>query len=137
MVDGLWVQVLPDSRGDFVTRLDPTAVRLKVRFWNDVAADKVASQSSFALSKPPATYQQLTDRPGCDPWPPRTLHLDNSTEELTLCFAIAESENVDFGQLILEWSQPGATAPILLGKKSRSGAGINIEIGVSPSPSPG
>jgi hypothetical protein len=98
-----------------------------------LAGDKMASRSAFTLTDPPATYQQLTDRPGCDPWPPRTLHLDNSTGDLTLCFAIPQSENVDFGQLILESAQAGGTAPILLRKQPRSGMGI--EINVSPSPS--
>jgi len=133
MVDGMWVQVLPDSQGNFVARLDPAAVRLRVRFWNDVAGDKVASRSAFKLTIPPAIYQPLTDRPGCDPWPPRTLHLDNSTRDLTLCFAVPLSENVDLGQLVLEWMQAGGTAPILLRKQPRSGMGIQIN--VSPSPS--
>jgi hypothetical protein len=133
MVHGLWVQVLPDSQGDFVSRLDPVAVRLRVRFRDDVAGDKVASRNGFTLTSSPVTYLPLTDRPGCDPWPPRILHIDDNTADLTLCFAIPQPENVDFGQLVLEWAQAGATAPILLGKKSRGGVGI--EINVSPSPS--
>ncbi|HLQ16348.1 MAG TPA: hypothetical protein VK256_10905 [Candidatus Eisenbacteria bacterium] len=144
MVNGLWVQVMPDSQGRTVARLDPAAVQLRVRFWDDVASSKTVNQNTFTLKNPPAVYAPLADRPGCHPWPSRTLHLDESTGVLTVCFAIPQSENVDFDQLILEWAPASSTAPgggmapILLGKKPRTGVSFNIEFnsGYSPSPSP-
>jgi len=144
MVNGLWVQVMPDSQGHTVARVDPAAVRLRVRFWDDVAGSKTVIQNTFTLKNPPAVYKPLTDRPGCEPWPSRTLHMDGSTGVLTVCFAIPQSENVDFDQLVLEWAPASSTAPgggmapILMGKKSRTGMSIDISInaGSSPSPSP-
>ena len=134
MMHGLWVQVLPDPQGAFVARLDAQAVQLRVHFWNDVAGDRVADRSAFTLTIPPLIYPPLTDRPGCDPWPPRILHLDDRTGDLALCFAVPQSDNVDFGQLVLNWSQVGGTAPILLRKQPRSG--MAIAINVTPTPSP-
>ncbi len=144
MVNGLWVQVLPDSQGRTVARLDSAAVQLRVRFWDDVASSKTVNQNTFTLKNPPAVYAPLADRPGCHPWPSRTLHLDETTGVLTVCFAIPQSENVDFDQLVLEWAPASSTAPgggmapILLGKKPRTGVSFNIEFnsGYSPSPSP-
>ncbi len=144
MVNGLWVQVMPDSQGRTVARLDSAAVQLRVRFWDDVASSKTVNQNTFTLKNPPAVYAPLADRPGCHPWPSRTLHLDESTGVLTVCFAIPQSENVDFDQLVLEWAPASSTAPgggmapILLGKKPRTGVSFNIEFnsGYSPSPSP-
>jgi hypothetical protein len=142
MVNGLWVQVMPDSYGHTVARLDPAAVQLRVRFWDDVAGSKTVNQNTFTLKNPPAVYAPLTDRPGCDPWPSRTLHLDESTGVLTVCFAIPQSENVDFDQLVLEWAPASSTAPgggmapILMGKKSRTGVSLNIDINTGPTPPP-
>jgi hypothetical protein len=142
MVNGLWVQVMPDSQGNSVARLDPVAIRLRVRFWDDVAGSKTVIQNTFTLKNPPAVYKPLTDRPGCEPWPSRTLHMDGSTGVLTVCFAIPQSENVDFDQLVLEWAPASSTAPgggmapILMGKKSRTGMSIDININTGPTPSP-
>jgi hypothetical protein len=134
MVHGLWVQVVPDSQGNFVARLDGGAVRLHVRFWNDEAGGRVASRSDFTVTNRPSIYYPVTDRPGCDAWPARTLRLDDNTGTMALCFAVTGSDNAGPDQLILEWSLEGVTAPILLGKQSRDGMGIDI--GSSPSPSP-
>jgi hypothetical protein len=125
MVRGLWVRVLPDAHGDFVRRIDPGVIQIRLRFNDDVAGDRIASPSDFSLSHPPATYDQVTDRMGCDHWLPRDLHLGDSTSDLELCFAIPTSQEVDFSQLILNWSVGDMTAPILLGKKARSGVGFN------------
>jgi hypothetical protein len=134
MVHGLWVQVMPDSQGNFVARLDPGAVRLRVRFWNDEVGARVASRSDFTVTNRPSIYYPATDRPGCDAWPARTLHLDDNTGTMSLCFAVTGSDNGSPDQLVLEWALEGVTAPILLGKQSRDGMGIDI--GSSPSPSP-
>ncbi len=133
MVHGLWVQVMPDSQGNAVARLDAGAVRLRVRFWDDVVGDRVASPSDFLMTDRPSIYYPATDRPGCGPWPPRTLHLDDSTGTMALCFAVTGSDNASPDQLVLEWALEGVTAPILLGKQSRDGMGIDI--GSNPSPS--
>jgi hypothetical protein len=134
MVHGLWVQVMPDSQGNFVARLDAGAVRLHVRFWNDEAGGRVASRSDFTVTNQPSIYYPVTDRPGCDAWPARTLRLDDNTGTMALCFAVTGSDNANTDQLVLEWTLQGVTAPILLGKQSRDGMGIDI--GSSPSPSP-
>jgi hypothetical protein len=83
MVHGLWVQVMPDSQGNFVARLDTGAARLRVRFWNDEVGDRVASRDDFTVTNRtdfamigPSIYYPVTDRSGCDAWPARTLHLD-------------------------------------------------------------
>jgi len=131
MVHGLWVQVMPDSQGNVVARLDPGAVRLGVRFWNDEVGDRVASRSDFTVTDRPSIYYPVTDRPGCDPWPARTLHLDENSGTMAICFAVTGSGNAP-NQLVLEWALQGVTAPILLGKQSRGGMGIDI--GSSPSP---
>jgi hypothetical protein len=133
MVHGLWVQVMPDSQGNFVATLDPGAVRLRVRFWNDEVGDRVASRTDFTVTDRPSIYYPATDRPGCDPWPARTLHLDDNTGTMALCFAVTGADNSGPDQLVLEWALEGVTAPILLGKQSRDGMGIDI--GSSPSPS--
>jgi len=136
MVHGLWVQVMPDSQGNVVARLDPGAVRLRVRFWDDVVGDRVASPSDFIVTDRPSIYYPLTDRPACDAWPARTLHLDDNTGTMALCFAVTGSDNLSPDQLVLEWVFEGVTAPILLGKQSRGGMGMSVDIGSSPSPSP-
>jgi hypothetical protein len=134
MVHGLWVQVMPDSQGNVLARLDPGAVRLRVRFWDDVVGDRVASSSDFIVTDRPSIYYPLTDRPGCDAWPARTLHLDDNTVTMALCFAVTGSDNLSPDQLVLEWMFEGVTAPILLGKQSRGGMGMDCCSSPSPSP---
>jgi len=136
MVHGLWLQVMPDSQGNVVTRLDTGAVRLHVRFWDDVVGDRVASPGDFTVTDRPSIYYPLTDRPGCDAWPARTLHIDDSTETVALCFAVTGSDNANVDQLVLEWTLEGVTAPILLGKQSRGGFAIDCCSSPSPSPPP-
>lgn len=136
MVHGLWVQVMPDSQGTFVARLDEGAVGLHVRFWNDEAGDRVASPGDFTVTDRPSIYYPVTDRPGCGTWPARTLHLDDRSGTMALCFGVTGADNASPAQLVLEWTLQGVTAPILLGKQSRDGMGISIDIGSSPSPSP-
>lgn len=133
MVHGLWVQVMPDSQGNVVARLDPGAVRVGVRFWNDEAGGRVANRSDFTVTNRPSIYYPVTDRPGCDPWPARTLHIDENTGTMALCFAVTGLDNANPDKLVLEWALEGVTAPILLGKQSRGGMGIDI--GSTPSPS--
>ena len=128
MVQGLWVQVLPDAHGDFVTRLDSTAVQIRLRFRDDVG-DRIASQSGFTLTHPPDTYQQVADRKGCETWSSRVLHNGDSTGDLTLCFAIQPSQEVAFSQLVLDWAVGEVTVQIFLGKESRSDWGIDVTIG--------
>jgi hypothetical protein len=143
MVHGLWVQVMPDSQGNFVARLDAGAVRLHVRFWNDEVGARVASRSDFTVTNRidynmvgPSIYYPVTDRPGCDAWPARTLHLDENTGTMPLCFAVTGSDNASPDKLVLEWSLEGVDAPILLGKTTRDGMGIDIGSSPSPSSSP-
>jgi hypothetical protein len=133
MVDGLWVEVIPDSHGDVVTRLDPATVRLRLRFRDDVAGDKVASRTDLTLTGPIVNYLPVTNRPGCDAWPDRTLHIDDTTSDLTMCFALLGSDSIRPDQLLLNFTQPGGTAPIKLGMP-RSGFGIQIGV-TTPSPS--
>jgi hypothetical protein len=135
MVNGLWVQVLPNSQGDFVYRRDPATVGLQVRVWDDVAGDKLVSRAAFTLTYPPVTYEQSTSSQGCDAWPSRTLHLDDTTGTLTLCFAAPQSQIGDIDQLVLEWAPEGGKVPILLGKKARPDWGIAFSTEFSPSPS--
>ena len=143
MVHGLWVQVIPDSQGNFVARLDAGSARLNVRFWNDEVGDRVASRDDFTMTNRtdfamtgPSIYYPVTDRPGCDAWPARTLHLDDSTGTMALCFAVTGSDNASPDKLVLEWALQGVVAPILLGKTTRDGMGIDISSSPSPSSSP-
>ena len=129
MVKGLWVQVLPNSDGDFVARLDPTAVQVRLRFWDEVAGDRVASPLVFTVSDPPAAYQNVADRQGCEPWGSRVLHNGDRTQDLSLCFAVPQSQEADLAQLVLEWAQADVTAPIRLGKKSSWNVGIDFSTG--------
>jgi len=129
MVHGLWVQVLPDARGDFVTRLDLAAVQIRLRFSSDVAGDKIADPGGFTVTNAPATYQRVAGGKGCEAWEPRVLHLGDSTGDLTLCFAIPQSQEVDLSRLVLDWAEAGVTAPILLGKIARSGVGFEFNSG--------
>lgn len=132
MVHGVWVDLVPGSGGALVTRLDPAAVQLQVRFRDDVPGASVVSRDDFTLEMPPATYPQLTDRPACGAWPPQTIHIDDITAVLALCFAVPESESVDFSQFVLDWRQPGSSVQVLLGRTQPTGV---TRIGVSPSPS--
>jgi len=134
MVHGLWVQVMPDLQGNVVARLDAGAVRLRVRFWDDVVGDRVASRDAFTVTDRPSIYYPVTDRPGCEAWPARTLHLDDNTGTMALCFAVTGSDNLSPDQLVLEWVFEGVTAPILLGTQSRSGLGMDCCSSPSPSP---
>ena len=116
------------------------AARLNVRFWNDEVGDRVASRDEFTVTNRtdfamigPSIYYPVTDRPGCDAWSARTLHLDDNTGTLALCFAVTGSDNASPDKLVLEWALQGVVAPILLGKQSRDGMGIDI--GSNPSPS--
>jgi hypothetical protein len=143
MVHGLWVQVMPDSQGNFVARLDTGAARLRVRFWNDEVGGRVASRDDFTMTNRTdfamtgaSIYYPVSDRPGCDAWPARTLHLDDSTGTLALCFAVTGSDNASPDKLVLEWALQGVVAPILLGKTTRDGMGIDIGSSPSPSSSP-
>ena len=143
MVHGLWVQVIPDSQGNFVARLDSGSARLNVRFWNDEVGGRVASRDDFTMTNridyamtSPSIYYPLTDRPGCDAWPARTLHLDDNTGTMALCFAVTGADNASPEKLVLEWTLEGVTAPILLGKTTRDGMGIDIGSSPSPSSSP-
>jgi len=129
MVKGLWVRVLPNSDGDFVARLDPVSVVVRLRFWDEVAGDRVASPLVFTVSNPPAVYQNVTDRPGCEPWGSRVLHNGDVTQDLSLCFAVPQSQEADLAQLVLEWAQADVTASIGLGKKSSWGVGIDFSTG--------
>ena len=116
MVHGLWAKVLPDARGDHVTRLDSDSVQIRLRFRDDVAEKKVANRTNFTVTHLSATYRPMADRQGCGDWAPQVLHLDESTGDLALCFAIAQSQESDLSQLILDWTDADATAPISLGK---------------------
>ncbi len=129
MVHGMWVRVIPNTRGDFVTWLDPDAVQIRLRFRDDVAGDRIASRSAFVASLPPEIYPQVADRQGCEAWAPRLLHLGDSTGDLTLCVTIPQSQDVDVSQLVLDWAEGGVTAPILLGKEARPGLGIDVNTG--------
>ena len=131
MVGGLWVQVMPDAQRAVVSRLDTLAVQLRLRFRDDVPGDKLVSRSDFALVTPPLRYPHLTDRQGCEPWPSQVFHIDDSTGDLGLCFAIQQSSNVDFAQLVLEWTQGGARVNISLGRPNPTG---HTDVGASPSP---
>ena len=129
MMYGLWVRVLPDANGDFVTRLDSDAVQVRMRFTNDVAADQTATREGFTLTKQPASYRQVANGQGCEAWGPQVPHIGDSTQPRPLCFAIPASSEVDLSQLTLEWAKAGVTAPILMGKTARSGIGFDVSTG--------
>ena len=131
MVQGLWVQVLPDSTGNFVTRLDANAVQVRLRFRDDVAADRTASRSSFTMTHRAAVYQPLTNRHGCDDWAPKVLHFGESTGALSACFATPQSQEPDLSALVLNWGSPipDLFAPIQLGKEARFTWGIFFTTG--------
>jgi hypothetical protein len=92
----------------------------------------VVSRDDFTLEIPPTTYPQVTDRKACRTWPPQTVHIDETTAVLALCFAAPEADNIDLRQLVLEWRQPGDSIQISLGNAHLAGT---LEIGVSPTPS--
>ena len=131
MVHGVWVDVTPAEGGATVTRIDSTAVRLVVRFHNDVAEARTVDRNDFKLELPPATYPPLTDRPACPAWAPQTLHIDQATGILALCFAVPQAGNVDLEKLILDWTQRGDSIQVSLGKQ---GTG-SFDFGTGPSPS--
>jgi hypothetical protein len=122
---------MPDSHGDVVTRVDPTTVRLQVRFWDDTPGDKTISRGDFTLKNSEATFLPFTGRSGCDAWPPQTIRIDGSVSNLTLCFTVLQADNVDLRQLFLVWSRSGDVAEISLGKTCPSGS---TEINITPSP---
>jgi hypothetical protein len=133
MVDGLWVEVTYDSQGRVVTVLDPNTVQLQLQFRDDTPGDKTIQRSDFRLFTVNTTYAQRVDRPGCSLWQPQALHLDGSTGNLPVCFAISQADNVDFSQLVLKWTQQGRTVEISLGAPKPNGY---TEIGITPTPSP-
>ena len=130
LVHGLWVQVMPDPEGSVVTRVDPSTVRLSLRFWDDAPGDKTIRPSDFALKTSETTYEQLVGSPGCDAWTPRTIGIDGVVSGLALCFTVPQA--VDLSQLVLDWTPPGGAAEIWLGQVHQSGG---FEIGVNATPS--
>ena len=126
MVHGVWVDVVPATGGALFTRLDPSTVELQVRFRDDMPGARVVSRDNFTLEAPPVTFLELTARKDCPAWPPHTLHIDETTAVMPLCFEVPGSADVDFSQLVLDWRQPGDFAQISLGKRPT---------GSSPSPS--
>jgi hypothetical protein len=132
MIHGVWVDVIPRSDGAVVTRLDSGAIELHVRFRNDMASAAVVGRDDFTLEMPPTIYPQLTDRPTCRAWPPQTLNINDTSPDMTMCFAIPESDNVDYRFLVLDWRQPGFSVQLPLDKSDPNGV---TEFGSSPSPS--
>jgi hypothetical protein len=131
MVHGAWVDVVPGSDGAEVKRLDSDVVSIEVRFHNDVAEARTVGRDDFTLELPPAMFSPVTNRAACPPWKPQTLHIDQATTNLALCFAVPQSGKVALDKLVLDWRQPGDSIQISLGK---FGPGT-IDIGGSPSPS--
>ena len=131
MVQGMWLDVVPDAGGAPVTRLDSAIVRLQVRFHNDVAEARSVGRNDFKLELPPSAYPALTEPPACPAWAPQTLHIDEATGILALCFAVPQASNVDLEKLILDWTQRGDSIQVSLGKQ---GTG-SFEFGTGPSPS--
>jgi len=131
MIHGAWVDVVPGSDGAAVTRLDSETVSLQVRFHNDVAETRTVGRDDFKLELPPAMFPAVTGRAACPAWTPRTLHIDEATENLALCFAVPQSDSVALEKLFLDWRQPGDSIQISLAK---FGPGT-INIGASPSAS--
>jgi len=134
MVHGVWVDVTPGEGGAAVTRIDSTAVRLVVRFHNDVAEARTVSREDFTLEISPTAYPSIANRSACPAWTPQTLHIDEATADLALCFAVPEAANLDPNQILLDWRQPGDSIQVSMGKPGPNG-GININFGGSPSPS--
>jgi len=130
MVHGVWVDVLPGPGGAAVARLDSGAVRLQVRFHNDVAEARTVGREDLTLEMPPAIYPPLTDRSACPAWTLQTLRIDAATADLALCFAVPRAANVDPEKLVLNWRQSGDSVQVSLGK---AGPGT-FSFGGSPSP---
>ena len=120
LVNGLWVQVVPDSGGNVVSRVDPSTVRLSFRFWDDAPGNKTIRPSDFALKTSETSYQPLARSAACDAWTSRTIGIDGTVSGLRLCFAVPQA--VGASQLILVWTQPGGTAEIWLGPVHQSGS---------------
>jgi hypothetical protein len=116
MIHGAWVDVVPGSDGAAVKRLDSGVVSLLVRFHNDVAEARTVSRDDFTLELPPAMFPLVTEHTACPAWTPQTLHIDQATPNLALCFAVPQSGNVALEKLILDWRQPGDSIQISLGK---------------------
>jgi len=139
MIHGVWVDVVPGSGGAAVERIDQGTVAIQVRFHNDVAEARTVSRGDFVLELPASkglpqtTYPPLTDRPACPAWRAQTLHIDQATATLALCFAVPQSSNVALDQLLLDWSQTGGSIQVSLGKPGTGG--ININAGTSPAAS--
>ena len=134
MMRGVWMQVMRDSQGEVVTRIDSTTVQLRMRFWDDVPGDQTISRTDFALKNALATFEQVSGRPGCDAWSPRKIRIDGNINDLTLCFTISQADNVDLNHLYLVWSpRPDWVAEIPLCKVLSAACEIVL---ATPSPSP-
>ena len=133
MVHGVWVDVVPGPSGAAVARVDSGAVRLEVRFHNDVAEARTVGRDDLTLEIPPTTYPPVTDRPACPAWIPQTLRIDQATADLALCFAVPQAGTADLGQIFLDWRQSGESIQVSLAKPGPNG-GITINFGTSPSP---
>ena len=120
LVHGLWVQVVPDPGGNEVTRVDPSTVRLSLRFWDDAPGDKTIRPSDFTLKTSETSYQRVVGSAACDAWTPRTIAIDGNVSGLTLCFTVPAA--VDSSRLMLDWTPPGGTAEIWLGQVHESGS---------------
>ena len=131
MVNGLWVQVMPGTHGEVVTRTDAATVRILVRFWDDAPGDRVVSSSDFVLGNSHTAFDHVTSAPGCATWTPHTIRIDEHTDDMTLCFAIAQRDEVDLSQLSLVWTQQAGTVRISLGQAHSTGY---LSIGETPSP---
>ena len=117
-----------------MARLDSGAVRLRVRFHNDVAEARTVGREDLTLEMPPAIYPPLTDRSACPAWTLQTLRIDAATADLALCFAVPQAANVDPNHLLLDWRQFNDSIQVSLGKPGPDG-GIHIDFGGSPPPS--
>lgn len=115
VVKGLWMHVIPDSRGNIVALPDPATIQLRVSFSNDLPGERVTSAAEFALIGPASTYPQSLGRAECGLWEVH-LHIDEKSGVHAVCFSIPPGVSVDPNQLVLDWTPFfGETAMIPLG----------------------
>jgi hypothetical protein len=104
MQHGLWVQVVPDAKGNLATQPAATLVEVLLSFHDDVPGEKDVSRGEFTLigPDPELKYAVSLDRPECNDWKMR-LQLDDAGKKATLCFAVPAGAAMDPSQLEVDW----------------------------------
>lgn len=101
---GLWVQVVPDAQGRFVSQPAPGVLEMRLSFHDDEPGAKRVSSADFTLTGPDpnTTYAGSVGRPECGAWTLR-LQLDDTGKVAPLCFLVPPGAQADPAQLVLNW----------------------------------